>query len=388
MNNRSRFLATMHYQDRDRSPIYDFGFWSETRHIWQDQGLPKHVRRRGLRAFFGMDSNLDEIHHSTSINTETYPEFEERVLEDEGDTILMQDNEGVIVRKSKYMSSIPHPVEHTLIDRESWEKHYKPRLDPTDPGRFPDDWDERVTRWQDPERNEVVALRGGSLYGRIRNWMGLENVSYLVFDDPSFFEEMVTTVADCIIGTLQTTLETGVKFDACGIWEDMCYKTGPLLSPRHFKQFLVPHYRRMTDLLHKYDVDVVWVDCDGKIDQLLPLWLDAGVNCMFPIEVGTWKADPVEFRKEYGRDLLMMGGFNKRILAGSLSDIRQEVVRLAPLADEGGFIGFCDHRVPPDVPLENYLYYLESVREIWGKNVNLEPMLFTLDDFRGTSRGS
>jgi uroporphyrinogen decarboxylase len=385
MNNRSRFLATMHYQNRDRSPIYDFGFWSETRIFWQEQGLPNHIRRRGLREFFGMDSNLDEIIHSTGVNEGLYPEFEERIIEDRGENVLMQDKEGVVVLKGKFMSSIPHPVEHTLKDRESWEIHYKPRLDPTDSGRFPADWAERVANWQNLGRNEVLALPGGSLYGCIRNWMGLENLSYLVHDDPSFFEEMVATVADCTIGVLQTMLETDVKFDACKMWEDMCYNAGPLLSPAHFKQFLVPHYRRITDLLHSHDVDIIWVDCDGKIDQLLPLWLEAGVNCMFPIEIGTWKADPVRFRQEYGSDLLMMGGFDKRILAGPLSDIRQEVIRLAPLVEEGGFIGFCDHRVPPDVPLENYLYFLECIREMWGKNINLEPMLFSLVDIRGAS---
>ena len=130
---------------------------------------------------------------------------------------------------------------------------------------------------------------------------------------------------------------------------------------------------------------MVWVDCDGKIDQLLPLWLAAGVNCMFPIEIGAWKADPIRFRQEYGHDLLMMGGFNKRILAGSLNDIRKETLRLAPLVEEGGFIGFCDHRVPPDVPLKNYLYYLECIREVWGKSENLEPMLFSLDEAHGAS---
>ena len=215
--------------------------------------------------------------------------------------------------------------------------------------------------------------------------MGVENVSYLLYDDPGLFDEIVTVIADCIIGTLERTLQSGVQFDACAIWEDMCYNAGPLLSPAHFEQFLSPHYRRITDLVHKHGVDVVWVDCDGKIDSLLPLWLDAGINCMLPVEIGAWNADPIQFRQEYGRDLLMMGGMDKRILARSMRDIRQEVLRLAPLVEEGGYIGFCDHLVPPDVPLENYLYFLEIVREIWGKNINLEPMLITLDDIKSKS---
>ena len=84
--------------------------------------------------------------------------------------------------------------------------------------------------------------------------------------------------------------------------------------------------------------------------------------------------DPVRFRREYGRDLLMMGGFDKHILAQSKDAITREVNRLAPLVEEGGYIGFADHRVPPDVPLTNYLWYLDCVRRVWGKGVDLKPV--------------
>jgi uroporphyrinogen decarboxylase len=69
-----------------------------------------------------------------------------------------------------------------------------------------------------------------------------------------------------------------------------------------------------------------------------------------------------------------MGGFDKRILASSKDAIEAEVFRLAPLVEDGGYIGFCDHRVPPDVGLDNYVFYLDTVRQVWGKNINLKPM--------------
>jgi uroporphyrinogen decarboxylase len=158
------------------------------------------------------------------------------------------------------------------------------------------------------------------------------------------------------------------------MWEDMCYNAGPLLGVEHFRKYLVPNYKRITEQLNANGCDIVWIDCDGKIDDLIPHWLGAGVNTMFPIEVGTWGGDPVRYRQEYGRDLLMMGGFDKHILAKGKDDIAAEVDRLTPTVDDGGFIPFADHRVPPDVPLENYLYYLERTREKWGKGVNLKPM--------------
>ncbi|MBI1293700.1 hypothetical protein GC175_01930 [bacterium] len=375
MNERERFVATMHYQPRDRAPISDFGFWDETLPIWHEQGLPNWVNRENASDYFGVDFGIEWATKPVGVNVGLAPEFEELTLEDRGDEYeLRQQKDGVRVLRRKFMGSIPHPESHLLTDRESWEKYYKPRLDPDNPARYPKDWDERVKVWKDPNRPYLAALSGGSLYGWLRNWMGMENLSYLVYDDPKLFEEMMTTIADCVIGTLTRVLATGGRFDGCSMWEDMAYNAGPLLSPSHFKRYLVPQYRRITDLLRSYGVDVIWLDCDGNIDKLIPLWLDAGVNCMFPLEIGTWGADPVRYRREYGKDLLLMGGFDKHILAQSKEVIAAEVDRLAPLVEEGGYISFCDHRVPPDVPLENYVFFLEKAREVWAKGIHLKKM--------------
>ena len=375
MTERQRFLATMHYQPRDRAPICDFGFWPETIALWHEQGLPHWVtydHYDGVHTdrFFGME----RFSGDSGINVGLCPAFEFKVLEDRGDHEIVQQTDGVRVLRKKFMSSIPAHVGHTLTDRQSWRTHYLPRLDPSHPDRLPKNIDDAVKVWTDAGREHVVSLSGGSLYGWLRDWMGLENLSMVVYDEAAFFEEMVTTVADCIVATLSRALETGARFDACGMWEDMCYNGGPLLSPQHFKQYLVPHYRRITDLLHRHGVDIVWVDCDGRIDHLLPLWLDAGVNCMFPVEIGNWGVDPVRYRREYGKSLLMMGGFDKHILASTPRAIEQEVNRLAPLVEEGGYIPFCDHRVPPDVPLANYMHYLAAARRTWGKGLNLKPI--------------
>jgi uroporphyrinogen decarboxylase len=364
MNNRQRFNATMHYQPRDRSPIYDFGFWDETLVVWREQGLPDTVDASNTDEYFGMDHFPSDagVRHNVWLE----PAFEFKVLEDRGEFEVVQQEDGVRVLRMKSMSTVPKHLSHLLVDRESWKQHYKPRLDPKTPARYPADWDEKVQYWLDSQREEPLALWAGSLYGVLRDWMGLENISLVVYDDPAWFEEMVTTLADLSIAVLSRILATGARFDGCAMWEDMAYSGGPLLSPKHFKKYLVPHYRRIADLMHSHGVDVIWIDCDGNIEELVPLWLDAGINCMFPFEVGVWGADPIQYRRRYGKDLLIMGGFNKRILARSKEDIEAEIYRLLPLIEEGGFISFCDHRVPPDVPLENHLFYLETARRVWA----------------------
>ena len=376
MNHKERFAATMHYQPCDRAPLYDFNFWDETLPEWHKQGLPVAVNHHNAEQYFGLDFSIGggEAHEKAlaSLSMDICPPFEEIVIEDLGENEIVQQADGArVLRQKNLLGSIPAHVGHLLTDRASWEKHYKPRLDASIDGRYPADWDQKVAEWADPARDYPVFVWGRSLYGSLRNWMGVENLSMLVYDDPTLFEEMVETQADLSISFLERALATGARFEACGMWEDMCFNAGPLLGPEHFKRYLVPHYKRITSLLHKHGVDDVYVDSDGCIDKLLPLWLESGVNCMFPIEVGTWGADPVRFRKEYGKDLLMMGGVNKSILARSKDEIEREIKRLAPLVEEGGYIPMPDHRVPPNVPFENYVHYCQTIRQIWGRNVNL-----------------
>ena len=217
----------------------------------------------------------------------------------------------------------------------------------------------------------------GSLYGWPRNWMGVEALSRSLHRDPTLFPEMVETLSDLTIAVLSRALAAaravGLQFDAAQFWEDMCYRDGPLISPKMVRQYIAPHYRAITRLLADYGIDIVILDCDGKIDDLIDIWLEAGVNCLFPIEIGVWQADPLALRRRFGRELLMMGGFDKRILADSPAAIDAEIDRLAPLVEEGGYIPFCDHRVPPNVPLANYVHYVERAKQVWCHGVNVRP---------------
>jgi len=378
MNDRERFLATMNYQPRDRAPICDFGFWPETIEKWHSEGLPAWVggghNTTSTDEFFGMDRYACNCGPSVGL----CPGFPTEVVEDRGDQHVIRDGEGVLKLQHKTMSSIPIHLGHTLVDRESWEKQFKPRLDPDTPERWGrDNWNLKHWKqvWADDSFAIPRVVGGGSLFGWIRNWMGIENVSYLVYDDPALFEEMIETLCTLTCEMHRRAFELGARFDACSMWEDMCYNAGPLLGVEHFKKYLVPRYRRITDQLRAHGCEIVWNDCDGKIDDLIPHWLDGGVNCLFPIEVGTWGGDPVRYRQEYGRQLLMMGGFDKHILAQSKEAITAEVDRLTPTVEDGAFIPFCDHRVPPDVPLENYMHYLREARAKWGLNhETLKPM--------------
>lgn len=113
--------------------------------------------------------------------------------------------------------------------------------------------------------------------------------------------------AEVCYKVVEKILTFGVAFDYAHFWEDICFKNGPLVHPNVFACYVGPHYKRITDLLAKHGIDIVSLDCDGKIDKLLPIWLENGVNTMFPIEVGTWNASIAPWREQYGKQLRRRG---------------------------------------------------------------------------------
>jgi len=374
MNDRERYLATMRYQLRDRCPIWDFGFWDETLVRWHTQGLPDEVTDNGKASdFFGMDP----FDWGCGVYLDLMPEFESKVIREDDQYRWVRRGDGVVEKWHKHSTTIPEPEEFLLTGRDSWPE-FKKRLDPADPRRIPPGFAVDVARHRDATRTYPFSIGAGSLYGTLRNWIGVQQLSLLLYDDRALVEEMVETRADCIVEPLSKALEIarrqGVTFDYATMWEDICFNRGPLIGPQMFREICGRHYRRITDLVAKYGCRIVQLDCDGRIDDLIPTWLDNGVNCMFPVEIGDW-ADPVAMRRRWGKGMLMRGGFDKHILARGPEAIRAEVRRLTPLVEEGAFIPHCDHRVPADVSLANYIFYVEEAKRVWGKGLpNLRPM--------------
>lgn len=372
MNYRENVNAILHYQPFEKMPIVSFGYWGETVQKWADEG---HITReeadgycrygdnseadRAIMKRLGFDFNWNSCYGG---NVGLYPAFDRKVLEQKADGgQVIRDEQGLIVLVKPGVVSIPAEIGTTLTDREVWEKEYLPRLQ----------WEaERIdtslfeSLKDDSQRQLPVGLHCGSLMGYMRNLLGVEELSYLYVDDPELYEEIANTLAGLCYQSVKAILETGAKFDYAHFWEDICYKNGPLVSPNGFRQIIGPHYRKITNLLKEHGVDIVSVDCDGWIDTLLPIWLENGVNTMFPIEVGTWNASIAPWREKYGKDLRGVGGMNKTVFARDYQAVDQEVERLRPLMELGGYIPCPDHRIAPDAKFENVQYYCEKMKSL------------------------
>ena len=377
-------MAVLNYEDYDRLPIVHFGFWRDTLNKWSEEG---HLTRKDAEEWadgnqadkslgdkLGFDFNWNNLFRP---HAGLRPGFEGKTLRvrEDGSREVLTGDGTIILDRNGIVSIRPH-IDHLLKDRQSWCRLYAPKLQfheervlggevNTDEGpkRFDQgglDW-LQAGQWRDP-----LGINCGSLFGAIRNWLGVEGLSYLCVDDEALFDDIVETVGDLSYRCIEKTLASGARFDFAHFWEDICFKNGPLVNPAVFQEKVGPQYKRITELIGKYGIEIVSVDCDGKIDGLVPIWLNNGVNTMFPIEVGTWGASIAPWRKQYGRELRGVGGANKTVFAHDRAAVDTEIERLKPLVELGGYLPCPDHRIAPDAKWENVRYYCDSMRKVFG----------------------
>ena len=381
---RRRIQAVMHYQDVDRLPVVHFGYWVKTLEKWADEGhLTKDQANtwvdgnpvdRAVADKLGFDFNWQTFFMP---ETGLDPQFETEVVERFPDgTKHVRNGNGVVVVQKPEAGSIPGEIDHLLKDRKSWEEHFRHRVQFTPERvngakvyvegrmvRFDQGGADFLNR---QDRTEPYGLHCGSLYGTIRNWLGLENACYLYMDDEALFGEIIDAVGEVCYECTRTALAGGATFDYAHFWEDICFKNGPLITPSVFEAKVGPHYKRITELVRSHGIDIISFDCDELIDSLIPTWLHNGVNTMFPIEVGTWDASIAPWREQYGPELLGVGGVRKVVFSRDRAAVDEEIERQRPLVDLGGYIPCPDHRLPVDAKWDNVRYYCDRMRETFG----------------------
>lgn len=362
MTDRDRFLAVMEYQPVDRVPNWELGVWPQTRDRWEREGLDMtkmHWDWFTGEAAFGMDPR-----EFIRFNSSTIPPFEEETLAEDERTITFRDGMGRVRMALKEGTarggrmSMDNYISFYVTDWDSWNE-MKKRLRIVQERHEAYWWIFRVEGWRNRKHPLIFAPNCGTLgfYWFARDMMGTEALSYALYDKPDLVHDIMEHHADFLIESARPVLEkTDVEYAI--INEDLSAKGGPLISPRGYREFIFPRLRRVIDFYKSHGVRYFGVDTDGNPEALVPLFMDAGVDILWPLERAS-DQDPVRLRKKFGKSLLLWGGVDKRELTKDRGAIDEHLRALAPLVEEGGYIPTVDHTVPPDVPLENFLYYME-----------------------------
>jgi hypothetical protein len=388
MNSRQRFRATLSFQPTDHPFRWEsLGMWPETLDRWYAEGLDTSLKQpqpgdwgalasdefeRVLFHAFDFDrvDYLGQAVLSGYTDTPFCPAFEYRVLSEDASTRLVHDRDGILKRElvGYSTSSMPQFLRFPVESRQDFLA-ILPRLDPSTPQRFSPNWTELCAKYT--RRNFPAGLTICGAFGHPRNLLGVENLCTAYYDQPALVHEILehwlyfyTHLAGHVWRDLQ--------FDFVLIWEDMAYKGGSLISHRIFRQFMLPVYRRLVNFLHSLEPEppIIIVDSDGDVSELVPLFLEAGVEAVLPFEVQAGM-DVRQFRRKYGKNLAIIGGLDKRLLVEAGAALESEInAKLPALLDLGGYIPALDHTVPPDVSLSNFRRYLQLLRSLPYKTNN------------------
>ena len=364
MNHLERFLAVMEYQPVDRVPNWEAGVWEETRDRWATEGLdPESLHWNWFpgEAKLGMDPR-----EFIAFNGNMIPAFEYEVLEEDERTYTFRDGMGTVRRhlRKEFGASMDTFLHFAVESMEDWQE-MKKRLDPTNPKRYEPNWDViRVPGWPNREWPLIFApnTQTKGFYWLARQLMGIEGLAFAWFDQPETMLDMMAFQADFLIEAIRPILEN-TTVDYVILAEDLSMKTGPMISPRAYKKFIYPNLKRVIDYYKSNGVRYVFIDTDGNPEKLIPQFLDAGVDGLWPLERAA-NQDPIRLRKEFGRDLRLTGGVDKREIAKGPAAIDVHLRELIPLIEEGGFIPTIDHTASPDISWDNFQYYMQQKEKL------------------------
>ena len=352
MNNRERIINTILNKPVDRQPLVAFfGPWYETLQRWKNEGLTSDDWSEGL----GLDPGFTVI----NVNLGYMPAFEYTVIEEKERTAIVRDSMGILQEISRVGSSIPRYIEYPVKNMDDWQR-MKERLDPDNEYRFLENWNEI---YDDYNHTDLVVQLGYypyGVFGAARNLMGAEELLVAFYDDPELVHDIMDYLTDFWLKIFEKVCSK-VKVDIIHMWEDMSGKQGSLISPNMIREFMVPNYKKIKAFTDKHDIPIFSVDTDGNCDELIPPFMEGGVNLLYPFEVAAG-CDIVDYKERYP-SLGMIGGIDKRALALGKEDIDKELDRIAPMFKVGGYIASLDHLIPPDISYSNFVYFIEGLKK-------------------------
>ncbi len=373
LNNRERFMGVMNFKKVDKIPLipnmgggsYNIpGEATITANRWYSEGLPAWS---SVIDYFGFNFTFESV----PVNLGMIPPFPEKTLFEDDQYLIVRDADGVKKKIFKRRSSLgifqwgmPQFLDFPVKNRKDWEE-IKKRFDPSDPRRLGIGWGDDLIEHCATTTNPVYVDVSG-FFSWCRELMGLENFLITMYKDPGLIHDMMEFRAQFTIEVLELVVEN-CQIDFAMLGEDMAYRNGPLASPKHIKDFMVPRYKEETSLLKKNGVDLVFVDSDGDVNLIIPLWLEAGINGTFPLEVMAGN-DAVQLSRKYPKELRMVGNIDKMALIQGEEAIDKELeYKLQYLLKEGGYLPAVDHGIPPEVPLKHYNHYIQCLKKYLEK---------------------
>jgi len=354
---REEYLDYMTFKRNDR-PLFTeiFGPIIGLKEEWEEQGAtPEEL---DFSAFTYRCEARGWIPVKTGLNG-GYPEEQ---IEETEEHKIWRDGLGRTMKLSKQAATLPLPLDYPVKTMDDWLK-IKPWYEFSEE-RLSTDWQAAALRYLEEDRVVCVGIPGG--FDEPRQLLGEEELCVAYYVQSELIHDMLQTIGDTAFKVLER-ITSAVKVDLLFIHEDMAGRSGPLAGPVQVREFILPYYRKIWDLMQDRGTRLFDQDSDGDINSVIDVFLDAGINCMHPMEPAA-NMDIVKVREKYGSRLALYGGIDKHVIRESKDAIVSELeYKIPPMVKTGGCVLALDHRIPNGTPLENYRFYLAKAWEIMDR---------------------
>ncbi|MFC1735568.1 uroporphyrinogen decarboxylase family protein [Candidatus Hydrogenedentota bacterium] len=358
MKNRERIIKTLQCEETDRPPLpawLGFSPWQQTVERWCEES---GIDDLDIRKYFAFDRFFEIV----LVECGPLPHFEEKLIEETDEFVTAIDWRGITTRNRRDRLSMPDFIAHPIHSPEEWKLYKDERLQLH--------LDERLTcldSFLKKIEGQDVPVQVGKLpwgvFGTPRDLLGAEELLISFYSQPDLVRDIMETMTTLWLAVYEG-ISKRVQIDCIHIWEDMSFNKGSLISMDMVESFMMPQYDRITEFAKAKGIPIVSVDTDGLVDELVPTMMKHGINAFFPFEVQAGN-NVEEYREKYPK-LGILGGLDKRALARDKVCMHRELDRAENMLAKGGYIPGFDHLIPPDVPWNNYKYFVEQLKVMVG----------------------
>ncbi len=347
MTGSERVLAALNHQEGDRIPIDDSP-WFTAVERWRQEGLPADMTPQ---QYFGFEFS--------GAGADLSLRMEPEMVEETDDYTIAWNSNGALRKNWKHATSTPECLDFKIKTAAEWFAHKREM----DFGRNRINWEGGLHAQRYAKENGLwFSYRAATGYDKTQGLVGSENLLMAMATDPDWVADMFMWNTDGIIATAQMMIDGGFEFEGAFLYDDMGYKNGPLFSLAMYDQMCMPAHRKVCDFFHGYGLKVILHSC-GDVTALVPQLLEAGFDCLQPLEVKAGM-DLVALKEQYGERLAFMGGIDVRLMAdGTAPKLLEDEIRTkVGLAKRGGgYIYHSDHSVPDNVSFDRFKYVIDLV---------------------------
>lgn len=382
------FLKIMGFKPCERTLKWEFGYWGGTINRWYKEGLhkkkgfpaelkygqavPGNAVAAGSPSWGGEIPekdydvshyfNFDEGFTLLPYNYWIFPIFEKKVIYEDDKYIDFYDVDGIRKKNLKDDSSMPFFMEWPVKSESDWERIKEERFNFDSIGRrFSGNYAEFIEKSKNIKAPLGIFDAPAGFFGSIRFLLGEENLFLLYYDNPKLLNKILDHLCNLWLAMAEE-LVFKINFDFASFWEDMAGKQGSFIGPAVFRQFMTPRYKKIINFLKSKGLKHFLVDTDGNVNDLIPLFLEAGITIMYPFEQQAGN-NLLEIRKKFP-DLGIIGGFDKNCLYKDKSFIDTELEKIPLLISKGGYVPCADHLIPPNCSWETFKYYRNKLEKI------------------------